>query len=769
MKLTSISKSVLLGFILAALLISFNAGAQVTNVQFDTFGASSYRLSWDWPSGLTSADKYLIIYRQGSAETMLPVNGQTYSGGQTFGGGKVLFVIPGTASDGFTPIEGISFSRTTLTDDGIDYWFTIYPYSDSGPTYTTTNPGGVAFITPGIVEEPMMQPSNASHSVGSSNGTSRTITFSYDRSPYELGIPYESRYLVVYKVGSQITYVPTDGSTDVSFGTATLSDGSKGRLDTGTDNETVSIDVTTSEQTVYFKIFSLNKADFDHSTETSSSFNYLTSAPLEFAATIPAEPNAAPTISDETFSIDENSSNGSVVGTVTASDANSDPLTYSITAGNTNTTFAISASSGEITVANSSELDFETTPSYSLTVNASDGILSDNATITIDVNDITENGAPAVDAQMFSVSEHTSAGSIVGNIVASDPENDPLSWSILSGNTNNTFLLNSTTGELQLNGSLDFSTTPYYMLEIEVSDGNQSTLATITIDVNDPANNTAPVVEDQSFSLDENTVIQTSIGSVIATDQDDDPLTYSIVSGNTDGAFLLEASTGEITVENASAIDFETNSSFSLLLSVTDGALSDVATITINLLDIAEAPLFSDQVFTLEENSENGTSVGTVSATDPENEPLTFVIESGNEAGAFLLVSGTGELLVVNSSLLDFESTPYFELNLSVSDGTNATTAMVTVELTEAEETVLGTDLNEASISFYPNPATTHISINQDYQIEQIHIRDQGGKLVERFAGNSINKYPVNQLKTGMYHIIIHSKGEVLRSKLIIK
>lgn len=218
-------------------------------------------------------------------------------------------------------------------------------------------------------------------------------------------------------------------------------------------------------------------------------------------------------------------------------------------------------------------------------------------------------------------------------------------------------------------------------------------------------------------------------------------------------------------------MDFETTPSISLLISVTDGALSGVAIITVNLLDVAEneAPSISDQTFTLEENSANGTSVGTVVATDAESEPQTFVIESGNEAGAFLLVSATGELMVANSSELDFESTPSFELNVSVSGGNQTTTATITINLTDIEETVLGAQLDDQFISFYPNPATSHIVISQDLEIEHVNILDQGGKLIERFVGNATNKYPVNHLKTGIYHLLIQSKDEVLRSKRIIK
>jgi hypothetical protein len=102
----------------------------------------------------------------------------------------------------------------------------------------------------------------------------------------------------------------------------------------------------------------------------------------------------APVLSDASFTIDENSANQTVVGTLTATDADGDlnPLTYSIIAGNTNDAFAIDNTAGEITVNQSSELNFEITPEFTLTVEASDGTYNDNAIVTILLNDLTETG-----------------------------------------------------------------------------------------------------------------------------------------------------------------------------------------------------------------------------------------------------------------------------------------------------------------------------------------------------------------------------------------
>jgi hypothetical protein len=103
-------------------------------------------------------------------------------------------------------------------------------------------------------------------------------------------------------------------------------------------------------------------------------------------------------ISDATVALDENSANGTVVYDLNDggndTDADGTALTYTITAGNGAGGFALNAASGLITVANSAVLDFETTPSFVLTVQASDGTLTDTAAITINLNNLNDNAPP---------------------------------------------------------------------------------------------------------------------------------------------------------------------------------------------------------------------------------------------------------------------------------------------------------------------------------------------------------------------------------------
>ena len=81
-------------------------------------------------------------------------------------------------------------------------------------------------------------------------------------------------------------------------------------------------------------------------------------------------------------------------------------------------------------------------------------------------------------------------------------------------------------------------------------------------------------IDSYEFSVNENATANTVVGSVTARDLDGDALAYSV--GGTDAAgfkevFDLDASTGEITVKSGASIDYESDSSYSITVSATDG------------------------------------------------------------------------------------------------------------------------------------------------------------------------------------------------------
>jgi len=80
--------------------------------------------------------------------------------------------------------------------------------------------------------------------------------------------------------------------------------------------------------------------------------------------------------------------------------------------------------------------------------------------------------------------------------------------------------------------------------------------------------NTAPVVADQSFSIAENNAVDAVIGQIVATDAEGDNLIFSGAN-----SVLSIAADGEITA--LAAFDFETTTSHTITVTVSDGELSN--------------------------------------------------------------------------------------------------------------------------------------------------------------------------------------------------
>tara|TARA_Y100000817_G_scaffold114590_1_gene89777 strand:- start:79 stop:1587 length:1509 start_codon:yes stop_codon:yes gene_type:complete len=101
-------------------------------------------------------------------------------------------------------------------------------------------------------------------------------------------------------------------------------------------------------------------------------------------------------------------------------------------------------------------------------------------------NDIVvpENNAPIANDTLFYVNETPDNNSLVGELVASDPEGDTLSYSIISGNNNDIFKIDDNGNILIKDGSqIIYEDYTSFVLVVEVSDGDLSDNSQVTINV----------------------------------------------------------------------------------------------------------------------------------------------------------------------------------------------------------------------------------------------------------------------------------------------
>ena len=179
--------------------------------------------------------------------------------------------------------------------------------------------------------------------------------------------------------------------------------------------------------------------------------------------------NLAPVIKAQSFNASETAADTDVFGTVTATDADKDELSYSITA-NSNNLFEITKT-GELSLIAGKTLDFETKTSHEITVEVTDGKAKVSAKVTITVTDVNENQPPVIVDQTFTVAEDV-INTVIDIVTATDPEGDTLTYRI-DDNDDNLFEI-AGDGILSLapNKILDYESRTNYAITITVSDGN---------------------------------------------------------------------------------------------------------------------------------------------------------------------------------------------------------------------------------------------------------------------------------------------------------
>ncbi|MDA8808739.1 Ig-like domain-containing protein, partial [Gammaproteobacteria bacterium] len=214
--------------------------------------------------------------------------------------------------------------------------------------------------------------------------------------------------------------------------------------------------------------------------------------------------------------------------------------------------------------------DFNGTDTFSYTITQGDKTSSADVSITIEA----VNDAPSIDsASTIQVAENQTA---VTTISVSDVDEDDLTLT-LSGTDADSFDL-STDNVLTLKEAPDFETKSSYSITLSLTDGTETVTKDIAIAITN-VNDVAPeFTSEATFSAAEN---QTAIGSVVATDAEGDPLTYSI-----SGTELAISSTGVLTF--VAAPDYETKSSYTATVTATDGANLTTQNITINITDVSE-------------------------------------------------------------------------------------------------------------------------------------------------------------------------------------
>uniref|UniRef100_A0A670YW34 FAT atypical cadherin 4 n=1 Tax=Pseudonaja textilis TaxID=8673 RepID=A0A670YW34_PSETE len=383
------------------------------------------------------------------------------------------------------------------------------------------------------------------------------------------------------------------------------------------------------------------------------------------------------------FVVFENVALGYHVGSVSAHtmDLNIN-ITYLITTGDQKGMFEINKMTGLITTAGI--IDREEQAFYQLKAVASGGTITGDALVNITVRDLNDNSPHFLHAVETTISELAPNLTQVLRVSASDVDegnNGLIHYSIIEGNEENQFAIDTGTGQVTLIGKLDHEATAFYSLTIQAVDSGTdplSSLSMLNINVLDENDNSPSFPKTVLFvDILENMRIGELVTSATATDSDSGDnadLNYSITGTNNHGTFSISPNTASIFLSKK--LDFETQSLYKLNITAKDKGRpprSSTMSVVIYVRDYNDnPPMFTagDIFKSIVENIPIGTSVISVEAHDPDadiNGQLAYtIIQQMPRGNHFHIdeVKGT----IYTSAEIDREFANLFELTVKAMD-----------------------------------------------------------------------------------------------------
>ncbi|XP_069619836.1 protocadherin gamma-B1-like [Ranitomeya imitator] len=371
-------------------------------------------------------------------------------------------------------------------------------------------------------------------------------------------------------------------------------------------------------------------------------------------------------------------------------------------------------------------LDRETQDIHELLLTALDGgnpIRSGTASLKIIVIDANDN-APIFSQDMYKVNlkENIPVNSTVIILNATDNDegiNAQIIYSFMktSGNIHHTgiFNINKATGEIKINGSLDFEETKDYELSVQAKDGGglvaHCKVLVEVIDVND--NVPEITITSLSSPIPEDSPPGTMIALIEVHDQD------SGDNADVDCQILEDVPFNLLSLENyykivlKIAVDREKNYFFNITIIATDRGsppLSSTRVLTLDISDVNDnPPIFSKSTYVayVPENNLPGASIFSIQASDPDtgdNARIIYTISSAitetPSMTSYLSINiETGVLYAQRS--FDYEQNKEFIIEVTASDnGSPSLSSNVTLFIHIVDQN------DNAPKILYPSPET---------------------------------------------------------------
>ena len=383
------------------------------------------------------------------------------------------------------------------------------------------------------------------------------------------------------------------------------------------------------------------------------------------------------------------------------------------------------------------------------------------------------NTTPTITTGNQTIEEYTSNGSTIVTIAGTDPEGQSLTFGTASSYSddlvrvasNGVLTLNALAESSSFNTDLVGGVHGHTFTATATDTFNATIEKDITIFVTP---NEAPkfregstggnIITSVTSNLNENSPNDTLVKRVFFTDTEGDSITITSSSIDNDHFDITKYSTYVDIRQNTSSLDYESQTQYTFSITASDehyesGEDSDSRTflpITINVTDNLVPTLSNQTLSSINENSSNGASVGSISATDNEGDSISFVtfdlhkLELDNSNVASGSYGGTSQLtdphenpfqmdssgnvtrktgVVINSDLIN-----EYQYRVQVRDNFNSTissVAIVTIPISDDTAATItdnwsaGPYIKESELSGTTIKTTDYGSTQADYGSNQ--------------------------------------------------
>jgi len=336
----------------------------------------------------------------------------------------------------------------------------------------------------------------------------------------------------------------------------------------------------------------------------------------------------------------------------------------------------------------------ETTP---LLFQAQDpGGLTSTASIAVTITPV--NHAPVAQTGALTTKQGAAAS---GTLTATDPDGDTLTYSVVSQGAKGTATItNANTGAYSYSPSSGAKGTDFFTFQAKDPGGLTST-ASVSVTIT-PVNH-APVAQTGALTTKQGAAAS---GTLTATDPDGDTLTYSVVSQGAKGtATITNANTGAYSYSPSSGAKGSDAFTFQ---AKDPGGLTSTASVSVTITPVNHAPVAKAGALTTKQGA---AASGTLAATDPDGDTLTYsIVSQGSKGTVTITNANTGAYTYTPKSSV--QGTDFFTFKAKDPGGLTST-AFVAVTITVNRAPVAST----GTLATNPSTAATSKLVAADADV----------------------------------------------------